>query len=158
MANLGHAVHIVLRMAPFTRVHGRKVNVVDAHNEIIKKIGRVAFAKFGSSGTDERVSKLNAQIEEGIKTFLIIIGKQESDFVGFQGQLSSVYRGKLTAQIDQITPTYYGELDMTAGLWFILCTPLTRCNPKKFFLVTNERPLLDVVSECRTSSMLVTER
>jgi hypothetical protein len=148
-------VHLVLRVPFVTRVNGSRIHTVDAHNEIVQKMGRVALSKFGKPGTLGRSERLKAQIERGIETLLILVVKQGARHFGYQSPLASIHYGKPNSEIVTIAPPYYAKLVKPAGLWFIVTSPFLASSLKDFRLATNRRSLADVVSECRTSSMLV---
>jgi hypothetical protein len=147
-------VHLVLRVPLITRVQGRPINTIEAHNEIIEKMGRVSLAKFGQAGTRARSEKLKAQIERGVETLLILVVKQGARHLGYQSPLASIHYGKPDNQILSVAPPYYATLG-PAGLWFIVTSPFVTSNLDDFRLATNRRPVANVVSECRTSAMLV---
>jgi hypothetical protein len=149
-------VHFVLRVPAITRIRGlRPLDTVEAHNEAAKKVGRVALAKFGQPGTAKRCELLTHQIKAGIETLLLLVVKRGTRFYGFQSSLTSVYYGRQNEKLLTAAPAYYRDLNDAASLWFIVDHPFEACDLKTFRLSTNGRPLLDVVSECRTSSMLV---
>ena len=64
-------LHLMLRIPLFTRVGGRKVDIIGAHNEMIDSVGQVAFARFGRPETDKNIEKLRTQIQRGTKTLLV---------------------------------------------------------------------------------------
>jgi hypothetical protein len=148
-------VHLVLRVPLVTRFNGQKLNIIDAHNEVVCKARQVALGKFGTPGSVERVKILNTQIERGRKTYLILVAKDGARFVGFNSPISSVYLGKPNAQMLSIAPAYYRKLYETQLLWFTVRSVFTPCDLQGFHLSSNGRPLLDVLNESRASSMLV---
>jgi hypothetical protein len=119
-------------------------------------MGRVAVGKFGSPGSRARSERLKEQIENQVETLLILVATQgiakEKRYFGFQSRLSSIHHGNPSAEILSIAPDYYTELPR---LWFTTSTPFVSCSLEAFCLSTNGRPLLDVIRECRTPSMLV---
>ncbi len=148
-------VHLLLRVPLMTRVEGRAFNTIEAHNQVVEKIGRVSLAKFGSPGTLARSEELKAQIYEGIETLLILAAKRDDRFLGYQSRLTAVHYGKPDKTILGISPPYYAKLGSPADLWFTVISPFVTAALKDFRLATNRRPVLEVMSECRTSSMLV---
>jgi hypothetical protein len=80
-------VHLLLRVPLETRVQGKRINTIEAHNEIIEKIGQVALAKFGQPGTLARSEKLKAQIERKVETLLILVVKRGARHFGYQSPL-----------------------------------------------------------------------
>ena len=147
--------HLVLRVPLTTPVDGRPINTLDAHNEVARRTGRVAVAKFGQPGTKLRAEVLRTQIRQQRKTWLVLVSKRGSQFLGFQAPLISVHHGMPTPDIRKIAPPYYEKLDQVAELWLTVEGPFVAADLRRFRLATNQRPLLEVISECRTSSMLV---
>ena len=151
------SVHFALRIPRISQIRGQKINTIEAHNEVIVKAGRVALAKFGAPGTKERIQKLELQIEKGITTRLILIAKNGNDFFGYQSPVTVVYRGPPTASLTALAPPYYRNLDTEGSLWFVVESVFTRVDLNGFLLNSSGRRLSDVVKECRTSAMLVTD-
>jgi hypothetical protein len=147
--------HFLLRVPLMTRVEGRAFNTVDAHNQVVAEKGRVAIAKFGSPGTFARSQRLKAQIDQGTATFLILVTKSGARFLGYRSQLTSIHYGKPDSKLLEFAPPYYADLVETSELWFIAASPFLATALDGFRLSTNHRPVMDVITECRTSSMLV---
>lgn len=147
-------IHFVLRIPLMTRVNGRSFSTIEAHNDVAKKNGRLAIAKFGNPGTTSRVTRLDGQIKQGIETRLILIVKQDDRFFGYESRLIAVHHGK-PGDLASFAPPYYAETGETPLLWFAVNSPFARCDLAQYRLVTNRRPLLHVISECRTATMLV---
>jgi hypothetical protein len=146
--------HFVLRVPLMTRVGGRSFSTIEAHNDVAKASGRVALAKFGNPGTASRVEKLSAQIEEGIETFLILVVKRGDKFLSYRAPMSLIHHGAPGA-LAALAPPYYSKIDETPRLWFVLGSPFTRSELANLRLATNKRPVVSVMSECRTATMLV---
>jgi hypothetical protein len=147
--------HFVLRVPLITRIRGRAFNTIEAHNQVVKEMGRVAIAKFGNPGTEARVKKLNAQIEEGTETVLVLAVKRGNRFWGYQSRLVAAHYGKLEEKISKIAPSYYANFDEPASLWFVVADPFVPVPLVDFRLSTNDRRVTDVMAECRTPAMLV---
>jgi hypothetical protein len=152
---MGGPLHLAVRVPLMTRVGIQSISTVLSHNEIIDRFGRFALAKFGQPGTSARAQALQRQIEQGQTTLLVLIIKRSNRFIGYQCRLVSVHRGPPTSEIKSIAPTYYRELGIEAALWLIADSPLVTCDLKKFCLSTSQRPLIEVIRECRTASMLI---
>lgn len=146
--------HFVLRVPLMIRVDGRSFGTIEVHNEVVKATGRLALAKFGNPGTVSRVEKLKAQIEEGIETLLILVVKRDDKFLGYQAPLSTIHYGQ-PGVLASLAPAYYAKTGETSRLWFVVNSPFVRSELASFRLVTNHRPLVAVMSECRTATMLV---
>jgi len=148
-------VHLVLRISMMAQIGRRRFNVVDAHNEMVEKQGSVTIAKWGQSGTLARADRLQKQVKNGSETLLILVAKRGGQFHGFQAPLSGVHIGKPTAQIKAISPPYYEQLGEASSLWCTVSRSFVPADLQNLHLASNGRPLLDVLGECRTSSMLV---
>jgi hypothetical protein len=147
--------HIAIRVPLVTRIYGQGYNTIQEHNAVVSKLGRVAFAKFGQAGTASRAERLRQQILRGQKTFLIAVVKREDSFFAFEARLGEVHFGPPTAQLSEWSPPYYKKIQEIPSLWFVLNGPLKAIDINLYFLLSNSRPLLDVVRESRTASMLV---
>jgi hypothetical protein len=148
-------VHLVLRIPMVAQIAKQRFSVVDAHNVIFEKLGNVAVAKWGQSGTRARADRLQRQIENGSETLLILVAKSGGQFLGFQAPLSGVHLGKPTAQIRAISPPYYDQLGEGSSLWCTVNRAFVPADLQNLHLASNERPLLDVLGDSRTTSMLV---
>jgi hypothetical protein len=149
--------HIVVRVPLKTRIEGRVFHTIDAHNAIVDRLGYAFVAKFGAAGTEGRAKKLRDQIVSGQRTNLIAVGKRDGSFIGYQAKLYGVVIGKPTQEKLSASPPYYSDMESEGRLWFQITERFAPTSLQRFKLVTNGRPLLDVLSECRTSSMLVSE-
>jgi hypothetical protein len=145
-------VHLVVRIPLVSKVKGRMINTIKAHNDVVDRLGLVTVAKFGKPGTAKLVERLNEKIG---RACLILVAKENGRFLGFQSRLSSMHRGSPTPEMISASPAYYGDIGETAGLWFTARDPFTECDLASLRLSSNQRPLLDVLRECRTSSMLI---
>jgi hypothetical protein len=152
MSDEAQDVHLVVRIPLVSRVHGRAINTIEAHNDVVQSMGVVAVAKFGKPGTVNLVERLKEQIG---RTHLVLVAKRDGRFLGFESPLASVHRGNPTPEIISAAPTYYAKIGEIAGLWFTVCSAFIDCDLAAFRLSSNQRPLLDVLRECRTSSMVV---
>jgi hypothetical protein len=155
-------VHFLLRVPWVTRIEGhptRAINTIDAHSKKIRELGYSTVAKFGRPSPAHTIQRLNKQIHEGRCTRLILVVKtvvkRGITFVGYQSEISSIRAGPPTTEIKVSAPSYYQELSYAAGLWFIVRTPFAICDLTKLYLASNKKPVLDVLSKCRTPSMLV---
>jgi hypothetical protein len=148
-------VHLVVRVPRISRVNRITVDTVRAHNETLVALGRVAIAKFGNPGTRARCDRLRAQIDSGLETLLILVTKRGEQFLGYKSRLTSVHYGKADNVILAGAPKYYSDLGKDAKLWFTVIAPFETINLEQFSLASNRRPLLEVMRECRTASLLV---
>jgi hypothetical protein len=153
-------MHFLLRVPRLTRIEGYAaltINTIDAHSKTIQELGRAAIAKFGKPPAASTVELLKKQIKEEKRTYLILVVKSvtRKTYLGYQTEIVSICLGAPTDEIKNSAPTYYRELGYAARLWFTVHTPLAPSDLSRFRLVTNKKPVLDVLSKCRTPSMLV---
>jgi hypothetical protein len=148
--------HVVLRLPLTTRVQDGTLNTIEAHNEALAARGRVAIAKFGRPTASAKIAVIKSQLERGTETLLVLaIRLGAGRFLGFGSPISAVHRGPPNAELLSLAPAYYRDLDETANLWFILHARIVPHDLRGFRMRASQRPLLDVLHECRTSSMLV---
>jgi hypothetical protein len=67
LVNTQSAVHYVLRVPYSVRVDRHVMNVIDAHNEVVKVRKRVSFAKIGTPLSTHNFVLLKTQITSGKK-------------------------------------------------------------------------------------------
>jgi hypothetical protein len=103
----------------------------------------------------DRAERLNDQIRSGRETLLLLVTKAGALFRGFQAPILSVHLGQPSTEILRIAPPYYANFHENPRLWFVVGSPFLESQLTKFRLLSNDRPLLDVVRETRTSSMLI---
>jgi hypothetical protein len=148
--------HLALRIPLATKVDGRDIDTVSAHNDVVSAKGAVAFAKFGAPLVQGTIKLLADQIEQGIETALFLVGKKGPDFTSFKSRLSGIYKGKLPKEIATLTPDYYSLMDdRETSLWFVVDRPFIPCDLTPLRLRSNKRPLLVVLGESRTPAMVV---
>jgi hypothetical protein len=157
----GKPIHFLLRVPRLTRIEGYAaftIDTIDAHSKTIQELGQATIAKFGKPPPAPTVERLKKQIKEGKRTYLILVVKSartRRSHLGYQTEIASIHLGAPTTEIKKSAPTYYRELSYVAGLWFTVYGPLAPSDLSRFRLVTNKKPVLDVLSKCRTPSMLV---
>jgi hypothetical protein len=153
-------VHFLLRVPRLTRVESSppiSLNTIECHEELIRARGFVTVAKFGQPSTVAIVKKLNEQIADDVRTYLILVTRiKTKEIVGFEFPIVSILRGSATDNIKNSSPKYYQELSYGAGLWFTVRGPMKACNLVKLRLASSGKPILDILTKSRTPSMLVT--
>ena len=157
MGNVTKNVHFALRIPLTSRVGGRSLDTVESHNEVIRRSGQVALGKFGSAGSHARQKAISEQIGEGVVTQLILVGKSDGRFIGVCAPLSAIMFGPLSAEFSVYAPDYYSRLPTRPSLWFVVRQTFQPCSLRSLQMASSQRPLLAVMKECRTSSMLVTK-
>jgi hypothetical protein len=147
-------LHFVLRVPLMSRANGRSFNTIEAHSQVIEQTGRVALAKFGNPGPAARYKPLKTQIAEDVETLLILVVKRDDRFLGYQSTLGGVHHGS-PGEMVKWAPPYYAMLGESPRLWFLINAPFQRSQLADFRLASNQRPIVDVMRECRTAAMMV---
>jgi hypothetical protein len=148
--------HVALRIPLATKVDGRDIDTVSAHNDIVSAKGAVVFAKFGAPLVPGTIKLLTDQIRRGTETALFLIGKKGRDFIGFKSRLHAIYQGELPNEAVPLIPYYYALIEnRETKLWFVVDAPFVACDLAPLRLRSNKRPLLVVIGESRTPAMLV---
>ena len=146
--------HVVFRVARLANVGSRQIDVIDAHNEVQSKHGAVAWAKFGHRLDPRKLRILASRVAGGQTATAYVVLKQSGEFLGYSSRIQQV----LTADEpppDKLVPPYYSHLDVLPAAWFVLGRPLKPTSLHGIRLASNERPLLDVISECMTAFFFV---
>jgi hypothetical protein len=155
------SVHLVLRIPVTTRIAGKVVDTVSAHNETFKAFNVALFAKFGASIVAKSLDNLNRQIGNGVETRLILVSqvrrKALRSFTAHQARLASIYPKHLPSEYESFAPSYYKDVEQVPSTWFRLSCPFKPCDLQGLRLASNKRSLLEVIRECRTTAMLVEE-
>jgi len=154
---------LALRVPKSVRVNRRTYDTVGEHNAIAAARGVVAFAKFGSPLSETVLKELNGAKNSPFSR-LIIVYRRDDEFYGFGARIKSAIRPTEAEQSPTVLyPSYYDAL-INEGLvappksYFVLSTPLDPIDLHRFALNSNGRPLLSVLRECRTSTMLITDK
>ena len=154
----GSTLHLVLRVSPTANYGRHTVNVVEEHNAIVRQKSRVTIAKFGAAPASSRIQEFHSQATDGKPTKLYIVHKTKGAFVAYSAPVGGAYKGHLPTTLLDLRPAYYSDADQKPGLWLLLTGPLEPDELNGLVLVSNGRDLVEVMSECRTSTMFVHER
>jgi hypothetical protein len=144
------ATHVVLRYADSVLGLG---GTIRAHKAVLGASGRVLFGKMGRPVGAGRVAALNAQIESGTETFLMLVGPAQNQLSVTRGRLSRVL-SELTSDDAALVPPYYRELGITRQMssWFELTalTPGSDEMLKRLNVAKTGTPILSIVSSSRS--------
>jgi hypothetical protein len=147
-------LHLLLRLSRFASVDGRRIDIVDAHNEVIETHQKVALAKHGRSVSKVRIRKLCEQIEKGTPTFLVLAFRKSNAFSAFAAPLSRVITGRVQDVAEK--PSYYKSLvDFEPSCWFILSDRFCEISLEELCMAKDGKNVVEVMGECRTSLMFV---
>jgi hypothetical protein len=133
---------------------GRTVDVVDEHNALIAKKGRVALAKFGAPTSERTLGIINEAIRNKSAPYLYLISKSKNTHYASKSHIIATYV-RLPIDLRSFVPDYYELVEYNPSTWFILDRPFQPASIDKLVLVSSGRSLLDVLRETRTASMLV---
>ena len=153
----GKRLDLVLRIPEYVRIErGLKFSTIGAHSEVAREQGEVMFGKFGAALKGASLQRLEASKGAGSPRLIVVMKK--GSFVGFSAVLGGI-TDKLPSPAEQrYVPEFYhllAEMNETPSTWFRLMSPFEPIELSSFSLVTSGRPLLEVISETRTSMMLV---
>ncbi len=155
MNNTAEACHIMLRAQRRLTVEKKRIDIVEEHNRIIEKEGKVALGKFGARPTPSRIAPLMEQIENKVSTRLYLVFNERGNFVGFSAPVQSISMADFAWRAPATYPNYYDELGFLASLWIVLDEPLAATSLEELRSVNNDKPLLEVLSESRASMIIV---
>jgi hypothetical protein len=148
---------IVLRIKSTVHIRWDAVDVVSAHRDVFTREGVVAVGKFGAPMPTSKCVKLAEQIKEGVETWLHLVFKKGDSFQGLRGRVKELFPASDERAASVKHPDYYARLQLKPSMWFVLSSQLEPYPLEHFRLQTNERSLLGVIKECRTTLMMVTE-
>jgi hypothetical protein len=155
--NNGSSVHLLLRIPFLARIEGLTFDIVEAHNDVIRSMGKTSFAKFGHN-IRPTVEKIRGHISKGHNPLLVLTIKRGTNYLGYSSPITSIYDGKPRAELIAYAPSYYCKIDPTFASishWITVERPFEKFDLAGLRLASNKRPLLEVLKECRTSTMLV---
>ena len=158
MKNKSEKTHIVLRIKPTVRVRWDSVNVVSEHSKVFAQEGIVAVGKFGAPLPFLKCIELAENLKRGAETWLYLVFKKENLFQGFRGRVKDVFRTDDNRYAVLKCPDYYTQLPVKPSMWFVLSSQLESYPVQRLNLRSSDRPLIDVLAECRTPMMFVNEK
>lgn len=151
-------VDLVLRVPEYVRVApGRRISIIDEHSRVANEHGQVLFGKFGAALGRARLQSLEASLKTDWPPRLIVVIKRD-DFVGFAAILTGVDNNAPAQAENCFVPRFYKSLEEhqdVPSTWFKLVSVFEPVDLSRFSLTTSGRSLLDVISETRTTMMLV---
>jgi hypothetical protein len=154
----GGRMDLVLRVPEYVKVEpGRGVSIIDEHSRVAEEQGQVMFGKFGATLGRARLQSLEASLKTECPPRLIVVIKK-GDYVGFAAILAGVGSDAPAQAEACFVPRFYERLEEhqeRPSTWFKLASAFEPVDLSSFFLATSGRPLLDVISETRTTMMLV---
>ena len=145
--------HVILRVKQQIRIRGRSINLIDHHNNVVENSGSVALAKFGSRCMARSwVDIINGQAGSKKKPKLFLVYKAGNVFESVSANISELGFGY--PKDNPPIPEYYGDIDDTQCMWFLVKEKFKISLLDGLCLATNNRNLNDVLGECRTPLML----
>ena len=146
--------HLVLRVPGAASVLGRRLDVVEAHNQVVGEQECVAVGKWGAV-PKTAIHTISDQLRHGQDAFLYLVSKQAKEFRGVRAPLRWLGSGRLPAEYQIAVPAYYEKLFECPTSWFVVNTAFEPADLAQLHLASNGRDLLEVLAECRTAAMLV---
>jgi hypothetical protein len=158
--------HIVLRIKPAIKIRWEELDVVSEHNRVFDETGSVAVGKYGASWPQFKCDDINTDIEDGAMICLFIVWHTKGGYKGYRARIREVFLSG--SKKNPPFPAYYNSLGQQRRLadalltskpsmWFHLSERLKPYTLMNLRLLTNDRPLLDVLSDCRSTIMLVND-
>jgi len=135
----------------------RRIDVIEAHNEVIMQNGYTLFGKFGRRIPESWITRINDQIERGEKTLLYLVIKEEGEFKGFRTQIRKVVDADAARRFHQ-HPEYYDSENLEPSSGMILESSIEQVPLTNLRLATSGRDLQQVLAESRTVMMMVVSR
>jgi len=162
--------HVILRMKPTVIVKGKCLDVIDEHNKLFDKTKLVGVGKYGLPWRRPRCSEFNNAIKNGVPTYLFIVVKASAGYKGFRAPIRVISISGELKELGMLFPEYYNEIrrlpmihdsvpTREPSMWFVIGGRLQPHSLADLTLLSNNRPLLDVLSKpCRSSAMIVRKR
>lgn len=148
-------IGVVLRIGTFTiQTENRVIDVVEAHNDVVKRFGKAAVAKFGRRPALKRLELLQDQIQIGPNPFLAFVSRHGNDFKCFSSPISEIVLGP-TLPPDRFIPSYYGSRFDPRVIWFIIKDIFQPFSLSDICLTTSRTPIMESLKVCRTSFFFV---
>jgi hypothetical protein len=132
-------------------------SVVAAHNEVARRHGRVFFGKVGRRIASSRLAVLRQNLSERRRARLMLVQRAGEDFRVFSAPLLGISpEGQIPNS--QFIPPGCHDFISEVGMWLEIgeIKEIGANELHDMVLLSNARPVMDVMVECRTAMMLVT--
>jgi hypothetical protein len=150
---------LLLRVPQRVRLEdGRWIDTIDEHNRIARERGQVVLAKFGERLGRPTMRTLQDQILGGNVPDLYVTIKRDGVFESYRSPISSVIEEKLPPKLEELVPSYYAEVGMNVGAWFVLKGALCEASLGAVRHQSTGRPITDVIQATRSAALLVESR
>ena len=150
--------HLFLRIPSESRVGGKSEQVIYEHNTVFLAMNKVFFCKFGARPNEKMIERLRDQIASKMTTFVYFSVRVKKDFVGYRAEMGSIEPRAWDPNMRRFAPPYYDAINQeiyNGCLWLEIRSEISRCDLMNLRLFSNKRPLLEVLHETRTASMMV---
>lgn len=158
MATPTKVMHFLLRLDRSVRTGSSKVDVIDAHNQIVERMGRVGLGKFGMAPSEKRCRILQEQTAQGRRNYLYLSTKSGAERATFRAPIKTIIHRSDNHDIAKIVPSYYDELPRHLGspsIWFVVAEPFAATSLEGLLLASNSNPAVDIIMRGRTTLMMV---
>jgi hypothetical protein len=135
-----------------------KFSAIAEHNRVFEQQGKVLLLKAGAPIGQSHLDKMRQQKQAGADAKLYLcVRTRHGSYKGYFAAIDSIINGRVPKSLENLIPLYYDEVGYTGYLWFLLSSPLIETSLGQLKLVSNRKPLLEVLPKCRTSAMVVTD-
>ena len=140
--NTALPIHLVVR---FSDALMSVDDTIAEHQRVIKKRGRVWFAKVGKGLAGIHIERINRQCADGVKTFVILVQNKGrpgfSNYVAYKGTIRDI-RPDLPEAEHNCCPAYYDDQNVrrAARLWIKLSdiVPMSMESLRKFQIASSK--------------------
>lgn len=148
-------VYVAFRVGAFYASPKGK-NIIEEHDKITTIHGSAFLGKAGRILTEEKMDLIERMISDNGCSKLYLIQKQEASFVISQADIYSITTD--TPDLEKIPEYYRNRASSDMNFWFEIgqFVSTTYAEAASLRLLSSNRPLMDVLRECRTTLMLVT--
>lgn len=151
-------VHFFLRIPSGIETGGKAERIIEEHNIVFRQKKKVFFCKFGTLPNVKFINQLSSQISRNVNTFVYFSARRGKDFIGFRASLNSISTRRPGNELNSCTPNYYNDSTKNIDeqcLWLELGSEIIRCELSNLKLLSNKKPVLEVLFATRTPSMMV---
>jgi len=148
-------IHLVIR---FSDALFGGVKTIEVHQEVIVEQGAVWLAKVGKPLGQQRIAKLNRQVETGVQTLLFLVQRKGHTYIWAKGHIAFVQRDLPESEM-QLVPTYYhtSGLLQHASTWFKLVSLSGAAKESigNLVVASSGKPIYEALTESMAAMFIV---
>lgn len=154
-SNMAKPVYIAFRVGGYYATP-QGTSIVEQHNMISEVSDSVFLGKAGRSLTPGKIRSIEKTIAEEGSSKLYLIQRLDGCFEFHVADVFGLSR--YAPEVIESIPEYYRNRTAEMSLWFEIgrLSPCKEQEYRQLRLLSSGRPLHDVLTECRTTLMLVT--